>query len=382
MANKRLKIGILGCRGIPNRYGGYEQFAQYLSHGLVKRGHEVFVYNSSLHPYRKKSWNGVHILRKFDPEDRLGTVGQFVYDFNCLIDARKRKFDVLLQLGYTSNAIFYPLWPRKTKNFLHMDGLEWKRTKYNTTVRKFLRKMEKWAALHGDILIADSLSIQKHLRESYQVESEYIPYGAEVGLDPERVALESYNLPAFQYDLAIARFVPENNLETIVKGHLDSGISLPLVLVGKYDTPIGRKLFHSYGSNRKIRFLGGVFDQEKLNALRHYARLYFHGHSVGGTNPSLLEAMACRVTIAAHNNPFNRAILGKEAYYFSNSQDLVKVIQYPNSDLKMAEWKEANYQKIRKEFNWKSVIDLYETLFFKYAVPKRVASVLPWPSGA
>ena len=107
--DRTMKIGILGTRGITNTYGGFEQFAQYLSVGLVRRGHSVWVYNSSNHPYRERDYRGVNIIHCSDWEDRIGTAGQFVYDYNCLMDARRREFDVLLQLGYTSNSIFHSI---------------------------------------------------------------------------------------------------------------------------------------------------------------------------------------------------------------------------------------------------------------------------------
>ena len=102
-----MKIGIAGTRGIPNAYGGFEQFAEYLGKGLTEKGHEVWVYNSSDHPYQGAEWNGVHIIHCKDPESSIGTAGQFLYDFFCIMDARKRDFDILLQLGYTSNSIWH-----------------------------------------------------------------------------------------------------------------------------------------------------------------------------------------------------------------------------------------------------------------------------------
>ena len=109
---RRLKIGILGTRGIPNNYGGFEQFAEYLSLGLVQRGHDVYVYNSAKHPYQRKEWNDVQIIHCKDAESKLGTAGQFLYDLNCINDARRRHFDVLLHLGYTSDSIWHWRWPK------------------------------------------------------------------------------------------------------------------------------------------------------------------------------------------------------------------------------------------------------------------------------
>ena len=136
-----MRIGILGSRGIPNNYGGYEQFAGFLSAGLVQKGHDVYVYNSDQHPYKEKEWNAVKIVHCKDWEHKIGTAGQFLYDRNCINDARKKNFDILLHLGYTSDSLWYRRWPKKTVNIVNMDGLEWKRSKYNRLTRRFL----KWA---------------------------------------------------------------------------------------------------------------------------------------------------------------------------------------------------------------------------------------------
>src|SRR5689334_21791534 len=141
----QLKLGILGTRGIPNNYGGYERAASFLSVGLVKKGFDVTVYNSLNHPYQEKEWNGVEIVRCYDPEHRAGTAGQFIYDLNCIRHARARNYDVLLLLGYTSSSVWGRFYPKKTVIISNMDGLEWKREKYSMTVRKYLQYAEKWA---------------------------------------------------------------------------------------------------------------------------------------------------------------------------------------------------------------------------------------------
>ena len=151
-----MRIAIIGTRGIPNRYGGFEQFTEFIAPMLVERGYELFVYNSSSHPYKGTHWKGVHIIAKPDPEVSLGTVGQFIYDFNCIMDARKRKFDIILQLGYTSSSIWSFCFPRSSCVVTNMDGFEWKRAKYSRMVQWFLRHAEKWAATYSDFLIADS----------------------------------------------------------------------------------------------------------------------------------------------------------------------------------------------------------------------------------
>src|SRR5690349_8350591 len=171
---QKLKIGILGTRGIPNHYGGFEQFAQYLSLGLVQRGHEVFVYNSDRHPYQENEWNGVQIIHCRDLEYKYGTFGQFFYDLNCNNDAAKRDFDILLHLGYTSDSVWHWRWPKKTINMVNMDGMEWKRSKYNKMTQRFLRWAESLAAKNAQVLVADSPRIKEYLQTTYNKEAVYI----------------------------------------------------------------------------------------------------------------------------------------------------------------------------------------------------------------
>ncbi len=366
-----LKIGILGCRGIPNHYGGYEQFAEYLSLGLVEKGHEVYVYISTLHPYRENHWRGVRLIRKKDPEDRLGPFGQFVYDYHCLRDARRRGFDVLLQLGYTSSAVWYRLWPKDAVNIVHLDGLEWKRNKYSRLVRYFLKKMEALVVRRADALIADSPAIRDYTRRTYNRDSAQVAYGAETGLRADPRHLEALGLEPHRYFLAISRFVPENNLEMILEGFLKAP-QVPLVLIGNLDNRYGRRLAKRF-NHPSIRFAGAIYDKPALDSLRTYARLYFHGHSVGGTNPSLLEAMACKTPVCAHRNDFNAAVLGADAFYFSDSDELGRVIreQEPDAGARVKDWVAANYRKIEEQYRWKEVVEKLEAFFWWTAYGRR-----------
>ena len=349
----------MGSRGIPNQYGGFEQFAEYLSIGLLQKGHEVFVYNSSLHPYKKVEWNSVHIIHSKDWENRLGTAGQFLYDRNCIRDALKRNFDVLLHLGYTSDSIWHKQWPKNSVNIVNMDGLEWKRTKYNKIVKKFLKKAELLAANHADVLVADSPEIQKYLFEKYGKSSVYIPYGATVFETPDTESLKRVKLQPHFYYLMIARIEPENNLETVIKGCHLSKSDFPLVIVGNINNKYGRYLQSKYAATKTI-FLNGIYDQEILNNLRYFSSIYFHGHSVGGTNPSLLEAMACNCYVVAHNNHFNRSVLENEGEYFKNPVDISEIINDSKNEMIIHRWKKTNEERIRTKYNKHKVIDRYE----------------------
>ncbi|MGC4036809.1 MAG: DUF1972 domain-containing protein [Chitinophagaceae bacterium] len=363
---RRLRIGIIGTRGIPNHYGGFEQFAQYLSLGLVQRGHDVYVYNSSNHPYTENEWNDVQIIHCNDPESKLGTIGQFFYDLNCINDARKRKFDVLLHLGYTSDSIWHWRWPKDAVNIVNMDGLEWMRSKYNKPTQRFLKYAESLAAKNAQFLIADSKYMQEYLGKKYKRPSTYIPYGAEVFSTVDLSVFRRYTINPHQYYLLIARMEPENNIEMILQGHLASDNPYPLLVIGDTNNAFGKKLTTCYKKSSLI-FCGSVYNQADLNNLRYHSLKYFHGHSVGGTNPSLLEAMACSCNIAAHNNIFNKSILQEDADYFSSADDVRKIIVSPEYDKAINRRKAANIQKIHSIYNQEKNIDDYEQLMFMAA---------------
>lgn len=352
-----LSIGIIGTRGIPNHYGGFEQFAEYVSVGLVERGNDVTVYNSHTHPYQEENFMGVKIIHCKDPEDKIGTTGQFIYDLNCIRDARKRNFDIILQLGYTSSSIWYWLMPKKTIVTTNMDGLEWKRTKFSRPVQKFIKYAEKLAVKHSNHLIADSLGIQSYLEREYKKQSTYIPYGAEIFEKIDSSILRKFNLEAFQYNLLVARIEPENSIELILEGHKKSESKFPMIVIGKTDTPLGQKLINLYSNEDSIIFLGGVYDQHALNNLRYFSNVYFHGHTVGGTNPSLLEAMGCSALICAHGNEFNSAILGEDAFYFDSLASLVPLFSISKSANE--DKIKRNLDKIASLYSWERITSDY-----------------------
>jgi glycosyltransferase involved in cell wall biosynthesis len=359
-----MRIGILGTRGIPNNYGGFEQFAQHLSLGLVRRGHQVAVYNSSLHSYKGATWNGVDIIHCRDWENKIGTAGQFIYDLNCINDSRSRNFDVLLHLGYTSDSVWHWRWPKNSVNMVNMDGLEWKRSKYNKPTQKFLKWAEGLAAKNANVLIADSLGIQKYISATYGRKPDYIPYGAEVFSDNDPTIPEKYNVQPHRYFLLVARMEPENNIEMILQGHLASNHPFPLLVVGNITNRFGKYLTANY-VNPRLKFSDGIYDPFELNNLRYYSNMYFHGHSVGGTNPSLIEAMACNCRIAAHNNRFNRAVLQDEADYFPTVDEVTEIIRAPKDNSIINRWKKLNMEKIRKIYNQEKIVDDYEVLMLR-----------------
>lgn len=366
-----MKIAFISTRGIPNNYGGFEQFAEYISVGLVERGHEVVVYSPHFHPYQEKEYKGVRIKHIYSPEQWMGSsIGSFFYDFSSLKDAlKKEQFDIIYEAGYTSIVPAY-IWfnVKKIKYPIfttNMDGLEYKRTKFNKWTQKFLFWEERTTVKHSHYLIADNLGIQDYYKEKYGKESAYLAYGADIKENYNKDFLKEYNLEKDNYLLVIARLEPENNVEMVIKGYIDSNIDKPLIIVGKTDTPHGKYLVETYKDYSNVRFAGGIYDFDKIDSIRYFSSAYFHGHSVGGTNPSLLEAMASSCFIIANENIFNKAVLKQEALYFSTEQDVTSILN--NLNINITKHKELfitnNLDEIRNEYSWEKLVDQHEKYF-------------------
>lgn len=367
-----MKIAFVSTRGIPNNYGGFEQFAEYISVGLVERGHDVTVYCPNFHPYKENEYKGVHLKHIYSPEQWMGSsVGSFFYDFLSLKNALKEeKFDIIYEAGYTSIIPAY-IWfnvkslksPIVTTN---MDGLEYKRTKFGSLVRKFIFWEEKMAVRHSHYLIADNMGIHDYYKEKYGKSSRYLAYGADIHDDYDSSLLSEFGLIPNEYYLIVARMEPENNIEMAIKGYLNSkenGIR-PLIVVGKTNTPFAKELLKKYGGEKFLRFLGGIYDFKKLNSIRYFSHAYFHGHSVGGTNPSLLEAMASNCFMLAHDNIFNKAVLGKNALYYDSDVQVANLLNGMDSYiLEKTKMVNANLEKIRSEYSWSHLVDLHEEYF-------------------
>jgi glycosyltransferase involved in cell wall biosynthesis len=356
-----MKIAIIGSRGIPNRYGGFEELAEHLSVALVKNGHEVAVFHPHHHPVKDSHFKGVQRISAYDPE-WLKSAGQFVYDLISILKCWRLRPQVILQLGYTSSAIWFWLLPPKSKVITNMDGMEWQRSKYGWFTKKFLRLSEWLAVKSSHVLVADHAAILQYLNLHYLNQTVLIPYGATVPKNFDVALLQQYNLQPDGYFLVIARMEPENHIETIIEGYLLTNSPLPLVIIGNIANKHGKRWQNKY-KHTQIRFVAGVYQKKQLHALRHFARWYVHGHSVGGTNPSLLEAMGCSANILAHDNAFNRGVLEKNAAFFSNSSEVATAFkQELDADTKK-KWHKGNLSKIRTSYNWQVVTAQYTITF-------------------
>lgn len=361
MDKQLMSIAILGTRGIPNRYGGFEACAEELALRLVKRGHQLSVYCVDNHTVQDKDWKGISRVMIKDPEKSLGTAGQFIYDLNCNRHSRKHHFDIVLHLGYTSDSVWRRFWDPKSIHITNMDGQEWKRQKFSRHTRRFLKYAEKLAVKGSKMLVADSPVIREYLEEKYSKPVKEIAYGAHIPKTYDEEILKQYDVSAGKYDMILARMEPENNIEMIINAKVSSKSEHPLLIIGN-ENKFSEYLKSKYGNESLIRFQGPVYDTYHINNLRHYSRYYIHGHSVGGTNPSLLEAMACSCSIIAHNNPFNAAVLNNDALYFSTEEELSAVFfEHPAPEFVI--WQKENINKIRNKYNWDLIADAYEQLF-------------------
>lgn len=363
---KRLRIAILGTRGIPARYGGFETFAEQLSVRLVQRGFEVTVYaeaEGSTPP--DATYRGVRVRYRRRP--RWGPASAIAYDCACLWDAR-HGYDLVYMLGYGAAwACWLPrVWG--TPVWINVDGLEWARSKWGMPARVYLRLMEWVATRTATRLIADADAIAQRFRQRYPrgAPCTTIAYGADV-VDPAQVSiapLAAWGLTPGQYALVVARPEPENHVLEIVEGYRQHPGDWPLVVVGNVNgsNPYQRRLLAL--RSERIRFIGAVYDPAQLTALRAHAGVYLHGHSVGGTNPSLLESMACGSLVIAHDNPFNREVAGEGALYFDSISTMVRALSslLSQSSAVIQQRRRRMQAVVRRRYDWNRIADAYVRL--------------------
>jgi glycosyltransferase involved in cell wall biosynthesis len=229
-------------------------------------------------------------------------------------------------------------------------------------VRKALQIAEKIAVKKSDFLIADSIGIQKYLKEKYNTNSTYIAYGAHNFDNPNPEILKEYQVEKENFNMIMARFEPENNLDMVLEGVAMSDNKTPILVIGNHNTNYGMYLKNKFEAFSNIRFLGAVYNLDHLNNLRYYSNLYFHGHTVGGTNPSLLEAMASKALIAAHNNDFNKGVLKENAHYFSSAEEVKKILNAIKKSDNL-QFVANNYEAIASAFNWEKINEQYLQFF-------------------
>lgn len=340
-----MKIAIIGTRGIPNRYGGYEQFAQHLSTELCKMGHQVAVYTPSYRKDVDNSWNKVEIRKVFFIRF-LGSFFHFIYDFLSISDALKRNDDVLLICGYVTS--FPGLWWYKKyeqKFFIHTDGFEWKRKKWNWLTRQFIKYCEKKIAKRFSNLISDHDDIHEYFLKQYQKSTFCIAYGCSKEIEIKH--------PQKDYFLVIARNEKENQIDLVIRAFIKSASEKELwIFTNKHIKNI---------KHPKIKIFLNNYNEAFLNNIRMHASAYIHAFTVGGTNPSLIEAMGYCKLIVAYDNSFHRKILDKHALYFSTEAELTSIFQQLSS--KNISFTDYYKSMIDTKYNWQQITIQYISVF-------------------
>lgn len=357
----RLSIAMVGTRGVPARYGGFETCVEEVGRRLAARGHRVVVYcrqTAGEEPQlrRHEGMDLVHLPAL--PRRSLETLSHTALSVAHL--ARHRT-DVALVFN-AANAPTLPLVrARGIPVATHVDGLEWLRSKWGSVGKRYYRAAEALAVRWSDAVIADAPGIARYYRSEFGASSALISYGAPI-IEPGHGRLAELGLEPRGYHLVVARFEPENHVHVIVLGYRRSAARLPLVVVGS--APYSDRYtayLHSLGDDR-VRFLGGVWDSELLDQLYAGCYSYVHGHSVGGTNPSLLRAIGAGAPTLAFDVGFNRDVLQDAGRYFTTSADVSAAIERSEQDRTGQQARGVMLRERAQSYRWDDVADSYEEL--------------------
>lgn len=381
-------VFIIGSKGIPANYGGYETFVEKLTENQVSPEikYHVACAVDSAEEVGEFEHNGAHcfkVLRR-----PVGAARAIFYDIDALkwctayIEENRVQHPIVYVLACRIGPFFGRYVNRihalGGKVLVNPDGHEWKRAKWSAPVRRYWKVSERGMVKHADLMVCDSKNIEKYIRGEYadlDPETTFIAYGADIKRsaladdDPKFTGwLSEKGLESFGYYLVVGRFVPENNYETMIREFMASDSKRDFALVTGVDDSFLAELERKthFKSDPRIKFVGTVYDQELLKKIREKAYGYFHGHEVGGTNPSLLEALASTRLNLLLDVGFNREVAEDSALYWGKeSGDLAELINRADAmDMKsIKEFDTASTSVIRDRYSWRSITDSYEDLF-------------------
>ena len=357
-----MKIAIIGTVGIPAKYGGFETLAQNLVSELNER-YSFIVYCSSAQykDDKRKSYLGAKL--KYVPVNANGK-SSIIYDFLSIVHALFYA-DVLLILG-VSGAFMIPIVKLLTKKKIitNIDGLEWKRDKWGGFAKRYLKKQEQIAVRNSHEVVVDNKGIENHVAQEYGSPSTLIAYGGD-HVSSEKLTNETkmeYGLPS-KFAFKVCRIEPENNIHVILKAFAASNENI--VIVGNWqNSAYGTALREEYSKLDNIYLLSPIYNQKVLNELRSNCFLYVHGHSAGGTNPSLVEAMHLELPILAFDVHYNRFTTDDKALYFNSSEGIVNMLNDGGLNVKRLKSIALDMKSIAMEkYTWKGISKRYEALF-------------------
>lgn len=356
-----IKVAIIGTNGLPGRYGGWDQLLNHLTLNL--RGKFSFVvYTSSYNSVKGlKEFNGAKL--KIIPFKANGAQS-VIYDIISLFHAAF-KYDVLLVLG-TSGCISLPIIKLFGKKIiLNPDGCEWKRKKWSTSIKRFLLLSEKIGVNYADVIVSDNEKIMDYIGNAYNKPSKLIEYGGDnasfVEIS-EKTELK-YQITKNNYAFKVCRIEPENNLDLILEAFKNSEIDF--VLIGNWEYSLyGVNLRNKYKKYPNFRLLDPIYDQKSLDELRSNCGLYIHGHSVGGTNPSLVEAMNLGLCCIVYNVEYNVVTTENSAIYFNNEIDLIQILnEYKLKKIDSISIGDKMMEIAKRRYKWSIITEKYAELF-------------------
>jgi len=357
-----MKVAVIGTQGVPAQYGGFETLVENLIGEKNSPEIHYTVFCSS-RDFKKRLPDYKGALLKYTPF-RANGVQSIPYDILSFIRAISG-YDVVLVLG-VSGCIFLPVFRlfSKAKVIVNIDGLEYRRGKWNRFAKRFLKFSESVAVRFAHTVIVDNKRIQDYVSDVYRRNSVLIAYGGDHALrrvtkEKEQKILSVYKLNPEQYSLAICRIEPENNCDLILEVFTQTGKQI--LFIGNWErNKYSRNIKRKYETFKNIRLIDSVYDIEQLYVLRKHCNCYLHGHSAGGTNPSLIEAMFSGCNILAFDCVFNKETTEYKASYFKNIDDLTNYICLANGNI---DNNRAMEEIAYRRYKWESIINEYESLF-------------------
>lgn len=363
------EIIITGIRGIPAAHGGFETFAENLALYLVDQGWKVTVYcQEESGEFYIDYWNKIKLIHI--PIKNKGALGTIIFDFKSILHSLKNK-GLILTLGYNTAIFNFLYLIMRRKNIINMDGIEWKRDKWGRLAKTWFWLNERFGCWFGSHLVADHPKIQEHLETRVKREKiTMIPYGAHsvTANNSDVGALEKYALEIKKYFLVIARAEPENSILEIVKGFSSKKRDEKLVVLGNYD--FSNNPYHKNvqeAANSSVLFMGAIYDTKIVESLRYYSLAYVHGHTVGGTNPSLVESLGAGNAIIAHDNKFNRWVIDDAGIFFNSPESCSESFDKLSANNKLClELEKASNERFNKHFTWDHILKQYEEMLCKW----------------